>query len=323
MTTMKNMKIQETLETLTALGQQETRYVTRDFLHQEQPEEEQHAAGPTTARALHIEIDEQCRDKMVAWCFQVAEFCHFSQESIEISMSYLDRFLLTDAGTAALQDRSTYQLACMVCLYTAVKVHEQAAISPAIVSALSRDAYTPAQVEEMERTILQALEWRVNPPTAASFVRLLVELIPQEAATESQRTIIQEIAAFQLELAVKDYRFVAVQRSIVAYCALLNSLDATPGIDSKTTACLSTVLAKALQLQPSQHEKVVLGVSGALYTAVLARQQEQESSVVEPTTTATTSASSSSKQLEKTAPIDRRASFHESPRSVSSSRIAT
>lgn len=314
-----NMIQETTLDTLTAMRQQEAHYETRDFLYQEQGVRPSRPTGPLHADTDDVEIDENCRDKMVAWCFQVAKFCQFQTESVEIAMSMLDRFLLTAEGAAALQDRSTYQLACMVCLYTAVKVHERIAISPAIVSTLARDAYSPEQVEAMERTILVALQWRVNPPTATSFVRCLTELIPEEALTESQRASMEEIASFQLKLAVSDYRFVAVERSVVAYCAVMNSLDAA-GVAPKVVSCLSSVLAEALQLQLCQHhEDLVLGISGTLYAAIVEQQQQQQQSDhSRPATPATTT-----RNIEKPAPINRRASFEESPRCVSNASACT
>ena len=112
------------------LRQHESKYVTRDPLHHD---------GQPSPPAGPLHSDQECRAKMAAWCFQVAKFCKFQLESIEIALSCFDRFLTTEPGVAALQDRSTYQLACMVCLYTAVKVHERTAMSPAIVAALARD----------------------------------------------------------------------------------------------------------------------------------------------------------------------------------------
>jgi len=291
-------QLEATLDTLAALRRQESHYETHDFLHQE---ESPSSCSPTKT-PLHIEIDESCRDKMVAWCFQVAKFCKFQEESVEIAMSCLDRFLLTDAGASALQDRSDYQLACMVCLYTAVKVHERTAISPAIVSALARDAYTVDQVEAMERTILMALQWRVNPPTMSSFVRNLIGVVSQRVRlSDEQQTTVDSICKFQLEIAVKDYRFITVDRSIVGYCIVMNSLDAV-GVDC--TASLSSYLAQALQLTDDCRE-IVLGVSSALYTAVV--ENHSITIVRSRPVTPTQPLQYSSKRV---------ASFEESPRSV-------
>jgi len=291
---------QETiLETLTVLRLQEARYVTQDFLHQD----DQTTSTPA-AKPLHIEIDEDCRDKMAAWCFQVSKFCKFENESIEIALSCLDRFLSTEQGTAALQDRSTYQLACMVCLYTAVKVHERTAISPAIVSALARNAYTIEQVEEMERTILSALEWRVNPPTMSSFVRLGLELAAQHTPlSEKQFATATDLCSLQLEMAVKEYRFVTVDRSIVAYCTVMNSLDA---VGVNVTRNLSTTLGQAMQLRHCQ--EAVMGVSGALYVAVVEYKMDVAAVTEELSSRSVTPTPSKN--------VNRRASFDESPRSV-------
>ena len=298
------MQQEQALETMAVLRQQESRYVVIDSLHQRS----QHSGsnGP-----LHIEIDEGCRDKMAAWCLQVAKFCKFQPESVEIALSCLDRFLATEQGTPALQDRSLYQLACMVCLYTAVKVHESTAISPAIVSALARDAYTPAQVEEMERTILTALEWRVNPPTMASFARSGIDLISQRTElTEKQRSTVADLCSYQLEVAIKEYRFVTVNRSIVAYCAVMNSIDA---VGVPVSRELGTELAQVMQLH-NCHD-VVRFVSVALYATVV--DHEAEFAMFKSTTTTPA-------QLgDTTSPAHcRLVSLEESPISVANAKTA-
>lgn len=296
---------EDILETLAILRQQEARYVAQDFLHQDN---DQRTVASTASAPLHIDIDEDCRDKMTAWCFQVSKFCKFQNESIEIAMSCLDRFLTTEQGAAALQDRTTYQLACMVCLYTAVKVHERTAISPAIVSALARDAYSPAQVEEMERTILSALQWRVNPPTMSSFVRLGLDLAARHAPLgEKQLATAKDLCSLQLEMAVKEYRFVAVDRSVVAYCAMMNSLDA---VGVEVARCdLGVTLAQAMQLRHC--DDAVVGVSGALYASVVEHQVDVAAVMGE----STPRPSSPARTPSKTGP-GRRASLDDSPRSV-------
>jgi hypothetical protein len=289
----KMMQQEAALETLTVLRQQESRYVTQDALR---------PAGP---------LEWKCRAKMAAWCFHIAKICEFQPESVEIALSCLDRFLTTEQGTAALQDRSIYQLASMVCLYTAVKVHESAAISPAIVCTLARDAYTPSQVEEMERTILTALEWRVNPPTMASFARLGVDLISQQTKlTGKQRSTVVDLCSYQLEVAVREYRFMTVDRSIVAYCAIMNGLEAVMGVPVSRE--LGTALAQVMQLD-SCHD-VIKGVSCSLYETVV--DHEAEFAMFRPTTPA-------QQPSDTTAPAHcRGASLEASPRTVTNANTS-
>jgi hypothetical protein len=170
-------------------------------------------------------IDEICRDKMCEWSYQIVDFCKFHRESVDIAMNYLDRFLLTEFGRSALYDRNVYQLVAMTCLYSAIKIHERQALSPTVVSQLSRGVYSAQQIAETEVTILHALQWQLHPPTALSFVRELITALPMEIIPDSIKDSIFEITQKQTELAVSDYRFIETPMSTVAYCSILNALQ--------------------------------------------------------------------------------------------------
>lgn len=230
-------------DTLRAMQSQEVAYAKRDFLSEFQTtsSSSSNSGGNGNGRMMDLDIDRDCRDKMCEWTYQIIDFCKFDRESVEIAMNYLDRFLLTrsESATRALHDRSVYQLASMSALYTAVKIHEPQALNPTVVSQLSRNTYSTQQIEEMEASMLQALDWRVNPPTALAFVRefIRIMMIPpnggsgetdptSELAASTQATILA-LAAMQTEHAVGDYSLISTPASSIAYCAFLNAMEAT------------------------------------------------------------------------------------------------
>lgn len=308
------------LETLQAMRRQEKSYTKRDFFLQA---ETGNADAATTCPQhhniypLHIDVDVDCRDKMCAWSHQIVDFCKFRRESVEIAMSYLDRFLLTPAGAAVLQDRNLYQLTAMTSLYTTIKIHEHQALNPQVVSQLSRGAYTVDQIEEMEEKILAALDWRVNPPTALSFVREFLTILPVVISEQAQETILK-LAAVQTELAVSNYALIATPASTIAYCAFMNALESTTGAVRNNDAgrYIGMVLAHAIGLDAIDDcdaAAVVLETQRCLYPACLAAAQQEQS---ETTTTHQKTVPSNEKR-----DVHRRASFEESPRSVSNSSL--
>jgi hypothetical protein len=285
-----------TIATITAMRQQEeSGYMKRDFLHQDNPEVSV-PAGP-------LNVDVECRSKMTAWCYQVVDFCKFNRETVEISMNYLDRFLATPAGLSAMVDRKIYQLAAMTCLYTAVKIHEPEAMDPKLVSNLSRGAYTPEQIETMEACILAALQWRVNPPTALSFVRQFLDLIPEETLSQDVLQTAYDITKYQTELAVNEYDFVRVKPSVVAYAALMNALESV-GLSAQDLSQIGYALTQAMGV--STHDDQMYDVQNWLYEAVI-RQPAGSFTL----------AHSNSQKSSKAA---QRSSFEVSPRSVSATR---
>jgi Cyclin, N-terminal domain/Cyclin, C-terminal domain len=218
-----------------------------------------------------LDVDADCRRKMAAWCYQVCDFCKFRRETAEIAMISLDRFLQSPTGMPALFDRSLFQLSAMTCLYTAVKIHEPEAMDPNLVSSLSRGTYSPQDVEEMERVILQGVNWRVNPPTTLSFVRQFFNLIPAEAMTVATRNAVYDVTKFQTELAVSDYDFVAVPSSVMAYCSFVNALESLEVqiLDRKVIQYIASIVQQALGMQNCCADHVVLQVQNVLFQAVL------------------------------------------------------
>lgn len=285
-----------TLDTISAMRtQEESGYITGDFLHQNEPS----VSVPTGP----LSVDADCRSKMAAWCYQVCDFCKFSRETVEIAMNYLDRFMMTPAGASAMADRKVYQLASMSALYSAVKIHEPEAMDPKLVSNLSRGTYSPEQVEAMEASILGALQWRVNPPTALAFTRQFLELIPQDVLNNEIRQSAYDIAKYQTELAVNEYDFLSVKSSTVAYCSLMNSLESL-GVAAKVVSNIGFVLSQAIGL--NLHDDQVVDIQNWLYEAVI-RQ---------PAGTFTMAHAASAKPSK----ASRRSSFEVSPRSISATR---
>jgi hypothetical protein len=304
-TKMSHLDINATLSTIAAMCQQEENaYQTcpYTYLYQNQPNQPS-CMGPAHLDSEASPIDIGCRNKMVAWCYQVVDFCEFNRETVAIAINFLDRFIASPFAVIAKNDRKVYQLATMTALYTAVKIHEPEAMDPKLVSALSHGTYRPAQVEDMEAKILTALEWRVNPPTAMAFVRQFLDLLPAHVIDSScQRDAVYDLAKLQTELAVSEHRFLGIRASAIAYCALTNALESV-GMDEKTLAYTSAAFSQAICLY-GQSDTIVQ-VQNWLYEAVLLNQPAAHELL-----TPSNSASSSSKAIKHTS------SIQESPRST-------
>jgi hypothetical protein len=278
--------------------QEESTYCACESLYQSEPNGALIANGPLHSEAV---VDVDCRSKMATWCYQVIDFCKFDRETASIAMNYLDRYMLTEQGNAAWVDRKVFQLAAMTSLYTAVKIHEPEAMDPKLVATLSRGAYTTKQVEAMEVSILSALQWRVNPPTALAFVRQFLELIPADVVDQSMRASAYDITKFQTELATTEHDFVTIPASTIAFGSLMNSLESLQ-LDEKVLGYTGYILCQAIGIDQSDEE--VLTVQNALYQTI----------VKHPAAGNLTHFATAASQMRK--PI-RRSSFDTSPRSVS------
>jgi Cyclin, N-terminal domain/Cyclin, C-terminal domain len=180
-------------------------------------------------------------------------------------MSNLDRFLLTPAGLPVLGDTNAFQLAAMTSLYSAVKIHEPEIMGVDLVSKLSRGQYSPDQIEAMEFTILQALGWKVNSPTALSFVRKFLELVPMATLEDSIAEAAYDLSKFQSELAVGDYNLVPVKASTVAYASIINSLEGL-AVETALIETLAFTVGNALRIDIASQE--IRDVQNYLYQAI-------------------------------------------------------
>lgn len=225
------MDHEETLLSITAMRrQEETAYFCCDYFNlnsscenvvNASPSKHVDAYGNSMARC-----DPMCRQIMFYWMIRVVDFFPtMHRETVAYAMSYLDRFLQSDAGAEARCKRSVFQLAAISCLYTSVKIHEHSAVSPKFLEQLSRDEYSVKDVERMELTILQALKWKLSTPTALTFLRQFLALIPSVLLKDGLREEVYDLAKFQTEVALGEYKYVTVNYSCIAYCSLMNALE--------------------------------------------------------------------------------------------------
>jgi hypothetical protein len=186
-------------------------------------------------------IDSSCRTKMCAWFQQICNFCQYDEDEtsviIENAMNYMDRYVVTPKGSIALLDRNYYQGMAITCLYMATKIHASAAISAADMSQITRFVYTTEQIEEMEYHILQALQWRVNPPMVSVFVsefmKMLIAMLQKsqivsgtdDASIVSLLQTVKDLVHTQTLATFSDEKFMTVPASIIAYTAIVNAVQ--------------------------------------------------------------------------------------------------
>ena len=246
---------------------------------------------------------------------QVVDFCHFSRETVTIAMSILDRFLMTQQGRSAIFDSAEFQLAAMTSLYTAVKIHEPEVMSSNLVSTLSRGAHTDKEVEVMERRILQAIKWHVNPPTSLSFIREFLNLLPPEFLDESTKTTLYEISKYQSELVVADYALVSIPASTIAYASLINALEGLC-MDRVILGYAGSILAQAAGIEVPSAALTFVQVQLCDAVTKQTQPQHQQQQNTTPTSSAPTQAAPSSCGMDQKAVAPRRSSYKASPCTV-------
>lgn len=151
---------------------------------------------------------------------------------VEITVNLLDCFMLTPLGTLVHQDCAKYQLASLTALYTAVKIHKQAAMDPQLVSRLSRGVYSPKEIVQMESCFISSLQWCLHPPLAHYFVQALLELVPINSLHTDMGKKVEKLCSYQINLSVVASQFLDVKMSTIAYASINNALESI-GLDTK------------------------------------------------------------------------------------------
>jgi hypothetical protein len=248
-----NSSTEQTLETIEAMRSQEDNhgYSVTDYLSE---------LPRIATTALDTPVDASCRFVMAKWCNEIADFCQYKRETVAISMNCLDRFMSSPTGQEILLDRNMYQLAAMTALYSSVKIHEQEAMDPNLVSTLSRGVHTAAAVEAMEYKMLQAIQWRVNPPTAMSFVRMIInDLVPDHLLSSYEKETILDITRFQIELTVNEYDLCSYNGSSIALACMLNAIDSCTDDDMFFTN-FETTMGKTLLVDDKEIQELRIAI---------------------------------------------------------------
>jgi hypothetical protein len=144
-----------------------------------QEQEERHYNRGLVLNSLRREDDElvdlplylKWRSTMIHWNLHLAETCRFETSTIEIATYLSDQFVAARTTSAA-TNAKTFQLASMACLYIAIKTHEEDGLTPRQLETMGRGRFVADDILDMERKVLMALKWRVNPPTASAAARL-------------------------------------------------------------------------------------------------------------------------------------------------------
>jgi Cyclin, N-terminal domain len=163
-------------------------------------------------------VDKCARYLMVDWCYKISSFLKFRHDTVAIAVNNLDRYVARRPTT--LQSRHNYQLISMACLYNAIKVHEQEAISPALMSQLSKGLHSPQDIEAAEMSVMTILDWKINPPTAMAFLEGYLTMLPMECPSRL-RNLIQA----QIDVSILDAAFWETDTACIGLEALLIALS--------------------------------------------------------------------------------------------------
>ncbi|KAM9366488.1 G2/mitotic-specific cyclin-B2-like [Symphorus nematophorus] len=170
------------------------------------------------------EITERMRALLIDWMVQVHSRFQLLQETLYLTVAILDRFLQVQPVS-----RRKLQLVGVTAMLVACKYEEMYAPEVGDFAYITDNAFTKAQILEMEQLVLKTLNFQLGRPLPLHFLRRASKV----ANSDVERHM---LAKYLMELTLIDYDMVHYRPSEIAAAAL----------------CLSQLLLEGLPWSPKQ-----------------------------------------------------------------------
>ncbi|KIZ05039.1 Cyclin-A1 [Monoraphidium neglectum] len=170
------------------------------------------ATAVSSAAASAQAVTPQMRCIVASWLSEVAAEFRLQQETLFLAVRLLDRF---QAVSPAGVPRNVLQLVAVACMMVASKQDEVSHPSVDDFTEIAADAFQRDDLLRMERLLLDQLEWRVQLPTAYTFLHVFAQAL---SGRLSRRAI--ALSAYLSEVSLLDHLLAATPPSLVAAAAL-------------------------------------------------------------------------------------------------------
>lgn len=167
------------------------------------------------------------RERVVQWCYDVADHIGESRSVVYVAMNILDRFGATQSSEV---DERNYEVASMTAFFLAIRIWGSGSLRIEELRSMSRAGINIKEIVAMGTSMVEALTWNHRLVTPLDFVRCFMELLPCESDFTSQ--VIMESACYLIEIAVCDVSLSHCKPSEVAAAAMMNALRACRGSEA-------------------------------------------------------------------------------------------
>ncbi|PIA56677.1 hypothetical protein AQUCO_00700795v1 [Aquilegia coerulea] len=164
---------------------------------------------PDYIEKIQKDVTAQMRGILVDWLVEVAEEYKLVSDTLYLTVSYLDRYLSSNA-----LNRQRLQLLGVSCMLIASKYEE---ISPPHVEDfcfITDNTYTKQEVVKMESDILKLLNFEMGNPTVKTFLRRFTRTA--QGNCQSPNLQLEFLGCYLAELSLLDYDCIRFLPSMVA-----------------------------------------------------------------------------------------------------------
>ncbi|KAG6761339.1 hypothetical protein POTOM_034554 [Populus tomentosa] len=210
-------------------------------------------------REVQDDVSGNMREILVDWLVEVAEEYKLVSDTLYLTVSYIDRFLSSQALS-----RNNLQLLGVSCMLIASKYEE---ISPPQVESfchITDNTYTKDQVLDMEKQVLKSLNYEMGAPTTINFLRQVffkktgsrILLKAAQENCESSDLQFELLSCYLAELSLLEYGCMCFLPSMIAASAVfLSSFTIQPQMHPWSMA-----LQRHSGYKPSDLKECVLAI---------------------------------------------------------------
>jgi Cyclin, N-terminal domain len=194
------------------------------------------------------------REKVVQWCYDVADHLDEDRSIVYVAMDILDRFC-SAVGSTQPMDEMMYEIASLASIFLAVRIAGSRELLLDELVSMSRGGISMRDIVAMGNSIVATLSWDHSILTPIDFVQGLFQLHPP-LSKSPRRQLILDTASYLLELAVCDSFLSQCKASKLAVVALLCSLEAN--VNCADVASFKSVVTKVASMSLDSEETMLL-----------------------------------------------------------------
>ncbi|XP_021906068.1 G2/mitotic-specific cyclin-1-like [Carica papaya] len=175
--------------------------------------------------AQQMDINERMRAILIDWLIEVHYKFDLMRETLFLTVNLIDRFLSQQAVV-----RKKLQLVGLVAMLLACKYEEVSVPVVEDLVLISDKAYTRNEVLEMEKLMLNTLQFNMSYPTPYVFIKRFLK-----AAQSNKKR--EMMSFFLIELALLEYEMLKFPPSLLAAAAVYTAQCSINGIREWSRTC--------------------------------------------------------------------------------------
>ncbi|KAF3628710.1 Cyclin-B2-3 [Capsicum annuum] len=208
---------------------------------------------PPNYMEQQFDINERMRGILIDWLIEVHYKFELMEETLYLTVNLIDRFLAVQSVI-----RKKLQLVGITALLLSCKYEEVSVPVVEDLILISDKAYTRKEVLEMEKLMVNALQFNMTVPTAYVFMRRFLKAAQSDKKVELVSFFLIELCLVEYEMLRFPPSMLAAAAVFTAQCTLCVSREWNATCE-KHSSYAKNQLSQCSKLMVSFHQKAAVG----------------------------------------------------------------